>query len=189
MSELIQLYFSNRKDLREWLQKNHSSSKGIWMIYYKKGTSVKSISYEESVEEALCFGWIDSIIKRIDEERYARKFTPRTNIKLWSDLNIKRVRKLIKEGRMEEAGLKKITFTSEKKDSYKKNNKSFEASDFITCFFKKHPPAFENFRKLAPTYQKHYVLWITNAKQKATVQKRLLESVWLLKKNKKLGLR
>jgi uncharacterized protein YdeI (YjbR/CyaY-like superfamily) len=194
MSSLIQLHFLNRTFWRQWLQKNHSTSKGIWMVYYKKGTSVKSISYDDSVEEALCFGWIDSIIKKIDEEKYVRKFTPRTNTTKWSDLNIKRIQKLIKEGRMNEAGLKKVDYRiieniENRNKENPENKKPFVLPRFITDFFKDHPPALENFKQLAPTYQKHYVLWITNAKQDATIHKRLLESVSLLKENKKLGLK
>jgi uncharacterized protein YdeI (YjbR/CyaY-like superfamily) len=189
MNNLIQLHFSNRNEWHQWLLKNHSASKGIWLVYYKKSTNIKSISYEESIEEALCFGWIDSIIKSIDKERYARKFTPRTNTKLWSDLNIKRVQKLIKEGRMQEAGLSKIGFKVNNKYTGIKEKESFEVPDFITDFFKENPPALENFNSMAPTYKKQYVLWITNAKQNTTIRKRLFESVCLLKVNKRLGLK
>ena len=92
-----QVYFKDRKEWREWLSKNHNIEAGIWLVYYKKETGRTSIEYDDSVEEALCFGWIDSIIKKIDEEKYVRKFTPRKPNSRWSESNKRRVEKMIKE--------------------------------------------------------------------------------------------
>ena len=103
-----QLYVTNRGQWREWLSTNHATKDGIWLIFYKKETSRPSIAYEIAVEEALCFGWIDSIIKKIDAARYARKFTPRSDKSYWSQLNKKRAAKMIRRGRMTEVGLAKI---------------------------------------------------------------------------------
>ncbi|MGB2982026.1 MAG: hypothetical protein WBC77_12350, partial [Candidatus Zixiibacteriota bacterium] len=99
------LYVTNRDDWRAWLRKNHSSQKEVWLIYYKKHTGKPRIPYDDAVEEALCYGWIDSTIKRIDEEKYAQKFTPRSEKSNWSELNKRRAKKMIREGRMTQAGL------------------------------------------------------------------------------------
>src|SRR5947207_15284617 len=99
------LLVSTRDEWREWLAQYHRVYKEIWMVYYKKTSGKKGISYEESVEEALCFGWIDGAIKGIDLETYAGRFTPRRAKSPWSDSNRKRVSRLLRDGRMTEAGL------------------------------------------------------------------------------------
>ena len=99
------LLVGNRQEWREWLARHHHDSKDIWLIYYKKNSGKVSISYEESVEEALCFGWIDGTNKGIDEETYAGRFTPRRSKSPWSASNRERVARLIGEGRMTEAGM------------------------------------------------------------------------------------
>ena len=103
------LYVKTSNDWKKWLTKNHNKVEELWLIFYKKGTSKPSIDYETAVEEALCFGWIDSLVKKIDEERYVRKFTPRKNNSVWSESNKKCVKRVIKEGRMTEFGMEKIT--------------------------------------------------------------------------------
>src|SRR5437763_14926169 len=102
------LYVRTRDEWRAWLARHHQSETEIWLIYYKKHSGRPRIPYEDAVEEALCFGWIDSIVKAIDGETVAQKFTPRRDSSKWSALNRRRVRKLIQEGRMTEAGLAKI---------------------------------------------------------------------------------
>src|SRR5947209_19674397 len=106
------LHITNRDDWRAWLVKNHETEKEVWLVYYKKHTGQPRIPYDDAVEEALCFGWIDSIVKRIDGEKFAQKFTPRQDCTRWSALNRRRVRKLIQAGRMTEAGLTKIDLTA-----------------------------------------------------------------------------
>jgi uncharacterized protein YdeI (YjbR/CyaY-like superfamily) len=102
---MIELYVKNRTAWRNWLSKNFDRNNGVWLVFYKKQTGMPAIDYDDAVEEALCFGWIDSTIKRLDDEKYVRKFTPRKNGSNWSDLNKKRVAKLIKSGLMTDAGL------------------------------------------------------------------------------------
>ncbi len=184
-------HFKNRKKWREWLSQNHSTENGIWMIFYKKTINKPTVSYEESVEEALCFGWIDSIIKKMDEERYLRKFTPRNDKSVWSSLNKKRIEKVIHEGRMTEAGLAKIR-TAKENGQWDKPDRSYPALTISPEFseaLKKNPHAKETFEKLAPTYQKQYNGWINAAKQSETRQKRIQESISLLEKGERLGLR
>lgn len=102
-----QLYVTDRDAWRAWLEKNYDTEKEIWLIYYKKHTGKPRIPYDDAVEEALCFGWIDSTVKRVDDEKFAQKFTPRKNKSNWSDLNKKRAKKMIREGRMTKAGFLK----------------------------------------------------------------------------------
>src|SRR5678816_4889869 len=102
------LYVTNRDEWRDWLAKHGQSETEVWLIYYKQQSDRPRIPYDDAVEEALCFGWIDSIVKRIDDEKFAQKFTPRRNTSKWSELNKRRVRKLIREGRMTDAGLARI---------------------------------------------------------------------------------
>jgi uncharacterized protein YdeI (YjbR/CyaY-like superfamily) len=100
--------FINRNEWRRWLEKNHSIETGLWLIHYKKKSNKKSISYSDAVEEALCFGWIDSKLKKIDDERYILRYTPRKNKSVWSKINKNTAKKMIQLGKMTEAGLEKI---------------------------------------------------------------------------------
>ncbi|MGD9928492.1 MAG: YdeI family protein [Mangrovibacterium sp.] len=197
MRELEHLFFNSRESFRSWLEKNHNGSSGVWMIFYKKHTNIGCIKYNEALEEALCFGWIDSIIKKIDNDQYVRKFTPRTNTTKWSEVNKKIVMALIKKGKMTEVGLKKIdTYLKtgkvdwENKDlKNEKGEKKFDVPDFILEEFAKNEPALTNFNNLSHTYRRHYILWITDAKREETILYRLKESIELLRENRKLGLK
>ncbi len=100
------LLVTTREGWREWLSQHHDTYREIWLIYYKKSSGKTGISYEESVEEALCFGWIDGAIKGIDQEMYVGRFTPRRAKSPWSDSNRERVARLLRDGRMTEAGIK-----------------------------------------------------------------------------------
>jgi uncharacterized protein YdeI (YjbR/CyaY-like superfamily) len=196
LKELQNISFRNREEFRNWLNKNHDKSPGIWVIFYKKRLNFDCIKYSELLEEVLCFGWIDSLIKKIDDDKYARKITPRTNTQKWSELNKKKVLELIKEGKMTQAGLNKtdnylktgkVDWQLNKPD--KKEFKKIDIPDFIIEELGKNEPALMNFNKLATTYKRHYIHWITNARKEDTIRSRLKESIGLLKENKKLGLK
>lgn len=197
MRELEHIYFNSSESFRSWLEKNHNQSIGIWMIFYRKQKNIECIKYTEALEEAMCFGWIDSIVKKVDDAQYVRKFTPRTNISKWSDLNKKIVLSLIEKGKMTEAGLEKIDIYLKtgrvdwKSNGSKKDeeNKGFQVPDYILRAFSENEPALTNFNNLAQTYKRHYILWITNAKREETILNRLKESIGLLKENRKLGLK
>jgi len=197
MKKLEHIYFEDKESLRKWLKINHDKSPGVWMVFYKKASNKKCISYREALEEALCFGWIDSTVKGVDDEQYLRKFTPRINSSNWSDVNKKIVSVLINEGRMTEAGLRKIDVYvktgklkwDNKREQRSKEDKVFEIPEFILKEFSINEPALSNFNNLALSYKKIYVGWITSAKRDETIQKRLQESIVLLKENKKLGLK
>ena len=175
---------------RRWLEENGRSVNEVWFIYYKRDSGKTSLSYEDTVEEALCFGWIDSIIQTVDEEKYARKFTPRTNAQKWSALNLKRMRKLVGSGRMTKDGLAVIDPEWLKKDPFKKEP-SETSAEFIVVkeALKRYPLAWRNFSAMAPSYQKRYLGWICSAKQEATRQRRIEEAVVLLKQNQKMPMK
>ena len=186
-----QLYITNRNEWNKWLSKHHNEEKEVWLVFLKKETRKPSIEYESAVEEALCFGWIDSVIKKIDDEKYARKFTPRKDKSRWSELNKRRAERMITEGRMTEFGLAKIE-TAKKSGNWDKVERldiSFDLPPEFKQALAKNKKAKEHFAKLAPTYQKHYIGWITVAKRQETKQKRIKESISLLEKGKKLGLK
>lgn len=197
MKQLEQLFFDTRESFRNWLNTNHDKSPGIWMIYYKKHTGTVCIEYREALEEALCFGWIDSTLKRIDDERYVRKFTPRTNTSNWSNVNKKLVLELIEKGRMTESGLKKIDVWlrtgkvdwKSSKPARKTNDREVDVPDHFLKALAENEPALTNFNNLSRTFKRQYLLWITAAKREQTILKRMKESVELLKENKQLGLR
>ena len=182
------LCVSRREEWRSWLQKNHDKSDVVWLVYYKKHTGKPSINYADSVEEALCFGWIDSIKKSIDEERYAYKFTPRRSKSKWSPLNIKRANKLINEGKMTEAGLELFNQRVNYADEFLKAKSSKELSlpAEMEAVLKGNEQAWNNFTNLAPGYRKQYIGWLITAKKPETRERRLKKAIQLLKENKKL---
>jgi uncharacterized protein YdeI (YjbR/CyaY-like superfamily) len=186
------LYVSNRQLWRKWLKNNHNKEKEIWLVYYKKHTEKPSISYDDSVEEALSFGWIDSIIKRIDDKKYARKFTPRTNTTKWSEENKERVRKLIKQGRMSKIGLNKIdakTLNKKELSPMQQLKENFAVPKYLKQALIKNKKARNNFNGLAPFYKRMYIGWIDSAKKEETRAKRIKEAMELLAQGKKLGLK
>jgi uncharacterized protein YdeI (YjbR/CyaY-like superfamily) len=186
-----QLYVINRDEWRDWLSANHATEVGIWLIFYKKKSSMPTIMYEAAVEEAICFGWIDSIIKKIDTVRYARKFTPRSDKSNWSPLNKKRANKMIREGRMTEVGLAKIK-AAKKTGLWDKDSRPQISLDIPPEFAKAlacNQKAKDNFDKLAPSYRKYYIAWISVAKMPETQKRRIDESIALLEQGKRLGLK
>jgi uncharacterized protein YdeI (YjbR/CyaY-like superfamily) len=186
-----QLYVTTRDDWRKWLRKNHDTEEEVWLIYYRKHTDTPSIPYGDSVEEALCFGWIDSIIKRIDDERYTRRFTPRRAKSRWSELNKKRARKMIREGKMTETGLMKIREAKKRgkwlKTAVRKRKLVIPA--YVKQALARNEKALANFNNLAKSYKRQYIGWITSAKKEVTRKRRLTEAIKLLEKNEKIGMK
>jgi uncharacterized protein YdeI (YjbR/CyaY-like superfamily) len=184
------LYVTSREEWHAWLAAHSESETEVWLVYSKKHTGQPRIPYDHAVEEALCFGWIDSIVKRIDNEKFAQKFTPRRDCANWSALNKRRVRKLIREGRMTEAGLAKIDLAALGEEPQGKPGRGdLDVPRFVKQALRASPRAWEHFQKLAPSYRRHYLLWIMDAKKEETRQRRLREAVALLEQNKKLGLK
>src|SRR5260370_30597735 len=128
------IYAANRDQWRAWLEKNHTTETEIWLIYYKKSSARARVPYDHAVEEALCFGWVDSLVKRIDDEKYAQKFTPRKNHAKWSEPNKKRARAMIKMGKMTDAGLAVIDkgiLTAREDSKPKKERKDVSVPEFV----------------------------------------------------------
>lgn len=186
-----QLPFSDRAAWRDWLAAHHQSERVAWLVYFKAGSGVPSIDYEASVEEALCFGWIDSIIKKIDEQRYARKFTPRTNTEKWSESNRRRVRKLAAAGRMTPAGLGVVNFPLEAPagEAPLPSRPAYEFSPELLAVFQGDPAAWAFFNRLAPSEQRNVTGWIMSAKKDETRRKRLDEARAVFADGKHLGLK
>ena len=182
----------NRAEWRAWLAANYDKETKVWLVYYKKKTGKTAVEYGASVEEALCYGWIDSIIKKLDDTKYARKFTPRRESSKWSPSNKKRAERLIREGLMTEHGLKKVEAAKRSGNWDKPVQKpelTYEMPAEFAEALRKNERAKETFEGLAPTYQKQYLGWIEVAKRPETREKRIKESIRLLAKGKKLGLK
>jgi uncharacterized protein YdeI (YjbR/CyaY-like superfamily) len=181
----MRLDIRNRRHWRTWLEDHHASSPGIWLVFYKDRTGVQSIPYEDSVREALCFGWIDSLIKRLDDQRYARKFTPRQPTSKWSDINRKRWGELKRSGLLAAAGIA----AAPTDNKYPPRPKIPDLPAYIARALKDSPPAWRSFQDLAPTHRRDFVVWIHTAKRPETREKRIRESIVLLAAGKKLGLK
>ncbi len=186
-----ELYASSREEWRSWLKKNHAKAEEVWLVYYKKHTGKSSINYTDSVEEALCFGWIDGIKKRIDEEKYAHRFTPRKAKSKWSPLNIRLAKKMIVEGKMTQMGLasfnQKMNYDEDILNA--KNAKEIPLTQEIEEALKANKKAWEHFNNLAPSHKKQYVGWLISAKRSEIRERRLEEAIKLLAGNKKLGMK
>jgi uncharacterized protein YdeI (YjbR/CyaY-like superfamily) len=183
--ELPNLQVSTRQRWRAWLEKNHTTSRGVWLVFQKAHTGKKSLPYEDAVREALCFGWIDSLVKRLDDERFAIKITPRKPTSKWSDLNRKRWGELDAAGLLAPAGRAAAPTDSR----YATKPKIPELPGYIAAAFRQHAKAWAAFKALAPSHRRHYVAWIHIAKRPETREARIRESIQLLSEGKKLGLK
>lgn len=183
------LYVTERKHWRNWLEINHKTKTEIWLIYFKKHTGRPRIPYDDAVEEALCYGWIDSTVKRIDDETYAQKFTPRKIKSQWSDLNINRARKMIELQKMTQAGLDKFDLELLNKTPASRKKEDLTLPDEFRIILEKNKKAWNFFLGLAPSYQRHYIGWVTSAKREETRQRRMSESLSYLEQNKKLPMK
>ena len=175
-----------RRAWRNWLSKHNASESEIWLVFNKRSTGLPSLDYEDAVEEALCFGWIDSIIKRIDDVRYVRKFTPRKADSKWSTVNRKRYTSLKRRGLLAQPGLRRAP-TSQSYDSTPTRATSTPA--YIEKAFRSDRRAWQYFEKLAPSYRRAYIGWIDSAKREETEARRLAEALRVLAAGKKLGLK
>jgi len=167
-------FFKTQKYFRKWLEKNHKKNNELWVGYYKKSSGKLSIDWPQSVDEALCFGWIDGLRKSIDGESYKIRFTPRKPGSIWSAVNLKRAKELINLGLMQPAGLEAFN----KKDEKKINRYSFERENVkldkkYEKKFKLNKEAWEFFQSMTPSYKKPTVWWVMSAKQEETRLKRL----------------
>jgi uncharacterized protein YdeI (YjbR/CyaY-like superfamily) len=180
---------AGRSEWRAWLEQYHATEMEVWLVYAKKGSGKPSVTYLESLEEALCFGWIDSLIQKIDDEKYARKFNPRRAGSKWSELNKHLTAKLIKEGRMTGAGLATLDFNLPEADAPRPKRPELALPDWLKEGLMLNPKAWENFNRLPPSHRRNYIAWISDAKKEETRQRRIREAVERLVKNERLGMK
>lgn len=184
MEEKQLLYFKNAAEWREWLHENHSISKGVELVFYKVSSDFESMRWEEAVQVAICYGWIDSTARRIDENKRRQTFTPRKDKSVWSKLNKTYIERLISENLMHESGLNKINIA--------KKNGSWESLDAVEnheipadleLAFAKNKTAFDNYQNFSPSYRKSYLYWLNQAKREETRKARIEEIIRLCQLN------
>ena len=174
------LFVKDRGKWHEWLEANHEQATEVWLVHYKKETGHPQIAYEDAVEEAICFGWIDGKIRKLDETRYARLFTPRKPKSMWSRINIERARKMVQEGRMTAAGSEVFDPGNQTLALPTKLPAPLEAQ------FRKHEAAWETFKHFPPYYQRMAIGWVASAKQEATQLRRLEQLITESAANKRI---
>jgi len=181
---LEQVEVTSRAQWRAWLKKHHTRAEGVWLITYKKAVPEKHVDYASTVEEALCFGWIDSVPRKLDDERKMLYFCPRKPRSVWSKLNKERIEKLIATKRMTAAGLKKIELA--------KQNGSWTSIDAAEAFemppdlqraLKKNKVALKHYEAFPPSARKAILTWVHDAKTDETRKRRIASTVELAAKN------
>lgn len=179
------LYVTNRIAWRSWLKKHHDAEKEIWLVYYKQHTGKPRIPYNDAVEEALCYGWIDSIVKRIDEERFAQRFTPRRERSNLSAMNRERIFRMIEQEKMTAHGLEAVRHTF---NSSSKREELTIAPDILGAL-KQDKKTWENFQKFPESYKRIRIGWIEMARNRPHIfKKRLGYLVKMTAKNKRFGM-
>jgi uncharacterized protein YdeI (YjbR/CyaY-like superfamily) len=186
-----QRHFRTARAWRTWLEKHHATAPELWLIFYKKHTGKGGLVYEDAVREALCLGWIDGILKRIDDEKHMVRFSPRRKNSVWSPSNKQRVAELIAAGRMTEVGRAKVEQAKQNGqwDKASAQRPVPEVPTELTQALVQNKAAQRHFKTLAPSYRRQFIGWIASAKRDATRAKRAAEAVQLLAQNKKLGMK
>lgn len=177
----------SRKAWRAWLERNHGSAAEIWLVFHKQHTGTLAVEYEAAVEEALCFGWVDSLVRRLDEGRFARKFTPRRTDSVWSESNRRRYAEVEARGLLAPAGrgrppTGRVPVAPARRTFAK-------VPPYIARALKAEPRALATFGRLTPEQRRKYLGWVDAAKREETKTRRLTEAVRLLKRGEKLGLK
>ena len=171
-------YFETPSDFRRWFEQNHSTAPELWVGFHKKKSGKPSITWAESVAEALCFGWIDGIRKRVDQHRYTIRFTPRRPRSVWSAINIKLARKLSVEGRMQPAGLKAFEARLPNKSGiYAYAQRKPSLDEPYEKILRKNKTAWAFFQAQPPSYRKVATWWVVSAKKEETRLKRLAKLI------------
>ena len=182
---------ADRQAWRTWLDNNRDTCAEVWLVFFKKHTGAPCVAYRDAVEEAICFGWIDGLKKRIDEDRYAYRFTPRKHNSKWSPLNVSLAEKLIAEGKMTTAGRAAFERRRHYDERFLQARQSAELTlpPEIEEALRSNETAWHNYRALAPGYHKQYAGWLTSAVKPETRARRLQEALRLLEQNRKLGMK
>jgi uncharacterized protein YdeI (YjbR/CyaY-like superfamily) len=173
MSEESPIFFPRSVDFRDWLEENHNSSDYLWVGYYKKSTGKPSVTWDETVKEALCYGWIDGVRKSRDKESYVIRFTPRKLKSVWSQRNIEYVEKLMAEGRMKREGLEAFAYKDVHSDSgYRASELNAELTIEMVKQFKAIPGAWEFYQEQPDGYRRQVAFWVMSAKRQETRTRR-----------------
>ena len=180
----------DRETWRQWLTAHHDVSEGIWLLIHKKDSGLPTVSKNDAIEEAICFGWIDSLIRRYDENSYLQRFTPRRKGSRWSDRNKAIIKQLIKDGRMAEPGSAAIMRAQA--------DGSWQCPDDRPDGETIHPDlqsaldwdkqAQREFQRLAPSYRRHYIGWVNAARRSCTREERIQRTRAMLKNREKPGM-
>ena len=178
------LYLVKRKDWRKWLAKNHDKKKDVWLIYYRKASGKPRISYNDAVEEALCYGWIDGIVKGIDEEKFVQRFSPRRTKSVLSEMNRERIKTLIKNKQMTEFGIKAI-----EKIFDENSEKEFKVPRDILLRIRRDKQTWKNFQNFPESYKRIRIAYIEGVRKRdgEEFNKRLNNFLKMTAKNKRFG--
>ncbi|HSE41634.1 MAG TPA: YdeI/OmpD-associated family protein [Acidobacteriota bacterium] len=180
-------FFKTQTNFRKWLEKNHDKAQELWVGYYKKATGKQTITYHESLDEALCFGWIDGVRKKVDEESYAQRFSPRKPKSSWSKVNLARFGKLKEAGLVAPPGFKCFEDRDQKKSGYSIQERPENLDARYEKRFKANKKAWEFFQSQAPGYRRNAVFWVTSAKQEETRERRFAQLIEVCDKGIKFG--
>jgi uncharacterized protein YdeI (YjbR/CyaY-like superfamily) len=187
-SNVTPAFFSSQSEFRKWLEKYHKLETEIIVGFYKVTSGKQNMTWSQSVDEALCFGWIDGVRKSIDNVSYCIRFTPRKKTSNWSSVNIKKVDELIKQGLMKPAGIAAFNFRkAEKSGTYSFERENSELPESFIKRFKSNKNAWDFFARQAPSYQKTMIYWICSAKQESTRISRLEKTIAESNNQKRIG--
>lgn len=180
------LYFKNHKEWRNWLHENHATHSAVELIFYKVDSEMESMRWEEAVKVAICYGWIDSTVRKLDDERRKQTFTPRKDKSVWSKVNKNYIEELMANNLMHESGLKKIEI-AKKNGSWESLDavENLEIPEDLQLEFNKNKVALENYTNFSKTYRKSYLYWLNQAKRKETRETRIGEIISLCERNLK----
>ena len=175
--------FATAAQWRRWLQRNHDKETEIWLAFAKKDSGKKTLTYEEALDEALCFGWIDTLVKRLDDDYYQQRFVRRKKSSKWSAINLAKFDRLEKAGKMTDAG--RAAKPADVEPPPRRFQSGEAIPDFIARELALHPVAQEFWNEIPPSHRRNYVRWITEAKQEETRQRRLARAIAALDAHQK----
>lgn len=181
----MEISFRNQEEWHDWLSVNFDKSDGIWIIYYKKGSGRESIKYDEALDEALCYGWIDSKIKRVNDDYYIQWFTPRRKGSKWSARNVEKAENLIASGRMKESGMREFRSADKKNVQPAKNGpvKTPGIPNDLLMQLKMNAVAYENFTRFPDSVRRNFINWLNSSKKEETRKNRIVKLLDLSEKN------
>jgi uncharacterized protein YdeI (YjbR/CyaY-like superfamily) len=185
----MELHFTKREEWRNWLKNNRASVKEAWLVFYKKPSGKTRIPYNDAVEEALCFGWIDGKLKKINDDYYIQRFTPRRRDSIWSEINVSRARKMISEELMMKSGMDVFQVYLDNPSLL--NVRNMEVPDMpekLLLELKKNKKAYDNFLNFPVSTRRIYLQWLTAAKRDETFSRRTSKILELSEKNIKTSM-